>query len=91
MAYSSSLLVNADNFQLIREVWPSSVGSESYVTYIYKRKVFTGATENYDSITGPIKRKSMIKGILKSDKLGGEMTPAQYKAAINDINSSLTL
>lgn len=91
MPYSTSISINADSFKLIRKVIPSSVAVDEHIVYEYKRKVYTPATKNYDAITGPIERKGILKSILNSDKQGGEITPAQYTAVMNDAASSLSL
>ena len=91
MAYSTSLSINQSSLRLVRQVWPSTIDTLSYVAYEYRRKVYTPATQDYNAITGPIRRKMMIKSILRSDRQGGDITPLEYRAVVADLESSLTV
>ena len=90
---TSSLSIQKPEFQLIRQEYASNASENAYVAYSYEKRVIANGVglDSYGMITGPIRRKSMIMPVLRSDRDGGNITHAEYNSLKNDISSSLKL
>ena len=90
---ASSISITKDEFRLVRKVFASTIHLDEHVGYMYERRVIANGVgaDSYGMITGPIKRKSMIMPVLRSDKQGGIISSAEYNDLAADIASSLTL
>jgi hypothetical protein len=95
---ASSISITKNEFQLLRQVYASTILEDEHVGYFYKNRIISNSlngsvqgTDSYGSVTGPIKSKGMILSILRSDYQGGIITGAEYRALEADIRSSLSL
>ena len=91
---ASSLLVDNGRMKIIKKVHPSNPTYDQHVSYdVYQRAYFSPFTvESNLGFTKIInlEKKSIMKGIFKTEWWDTKLSNAEYEVARLDIDSSLT-
>jgi hypothetical protein len=93
MAYASSISLSKTEFKLVRKVYPSTVEVPLNYAYEFQERVkvnMPGAADSYTGFVHDITSKQTVISRLKSYKLGGIISSAEYATVRADVASTLT-